>query len=75
MNASRDEPAPEVQGPLFYTVAEAAKLLRVDKATIYRSIRENAFPAVPPPASRRSDTVTMPAPEAWTAACITAGEG
>lgn len=32
--------------PLFYTVREAAGLLRVDPATIYRSIRENAFPAV-----------------------------
>lgn len=30
----------------FYTVAEAAKLLRVDTATIYRAIRENAFPAI-----------------------------
>ena len=32
--------------PIFYTVAEAAELLRVDKATIYRAIREDAFPAV-----------------------------
>lgn len=31
---------------LFFTVAEAAKVLRVDQATIYRSIREDAFPAV-----------------------------
>ena len=31
---------------LFYTVAEAADVLRVDKATIYRAIREDAFPAV-----------------------------
>jgi excisionase family DNA binding protein len=31
---------------LFYTVPEAAKVLRVDVATIYRSIREDAFPAV-----------------------------
>lgn len=30
----------------FYTVAEAARLLRVDPATIYRAIREDAFPAV-----------------------------
>ena len=30
----------------FFTVPEAAKLLRVDVATIYRSIREDAFPAV-----------------------------
>jgi excisionase family DNA binding protein len=32
--------------PVFYTVAEAARLLRVDRATIYRAIREDAFPAV-----------------------------
>jgi excisionase family DNA binding protein len=32
--------------PVFYTVAEAARLLRVDPATIYRAIREDAFPAV-----------------------------
>ena len=32
--------------PIFYTVAEAARLLRVDPATIYRAIREDAFPAV-----------------------------
>ena len=31
---------------LFYTVAEAARLLRVDRATLYRAIREDAFPAV-----------------------------
>src|SRR5689334_19530061 len=32
--------------PTFYTVAEAARVLRVDPATIYRAIREDAFPAV-----------------------------
>ena len=32
--------------PTFYTVAEAAHLLRVDPATIYRAIRADAFPAV-----------------------------
>jgi excisionase family DNA binding protein len=32
--------------PAFYTVAEAARLLRVDPATIYRAIREDAFPAL-----------------------------
>jgi excisionase family DNA binding protein len=31
---------------VFYTVAEAAALLRVDRATLYRAIREDAFPAV-----------------------------
>ena len=32
--------------PAFYTVREAAKLLRVGQATLYRAIREGAFPAV-----------------------------
>ncbi len=32
--------------PSFYTVAETAALLRVDAATIYRAIREDAFPAI-----------------------------
>ncbi|MFC5053558.1 helix-turn-helix domain-containing protein [Saccharothrix xinjiangensis] len=31
---------------MFYTVAEAARIMRVDPATVYRAIRENAFPAV-----------------------------
>ncbi|GLY53587.1 helix-turn-helix domain-containing protein [Lentzea sp. NBRC 102530] len=31
---------------LFYTVAEASRLLRVTPSTIYRSIQEDAFPAV-----------------------------
>jgi excisionase family DNA binding protein len=30
----------------FYTVAETARVLRVDPATIYRAIREDAFPAI-----------------------------
>ncbi|XVV01920.1 helix-turn-helix domain-containing protein [Actinosynnema sp. CA-248983] len=32
--------------PTFYTVPEAARILRVDAATLYRAIREDAFPAV-----------------------------
>ena len=32
--------------PIFYTVAEVARILRVDAATIYRSIRADAFPAI-----------------------------
>lgn len=32
--------------PAFYTVREAAQLLRVGQATLYRAIREGAFPAV-----------------------------
>jgi excisionase family DNA binding protein len=32
--------------PAFYTVPEAARVLRVTPATIYRAIRDNAFPAV-----------------------------
>lgn len=31
---------------IFYTVSEAAAMLRVDPATIYRAIRDDAFPAV-----------------------------
>jgi len=34
------------QGPTFYTVREAAKVLRCDAATLYRAIRDYAFPAV-----------------------------
>ncbi|NKE55377.1 helix-turn-helix domain-containing protein [Lentzea sp. PSKA42] len=41
MTNSAEEPK-----KLFFTVPEAAKLLRVDVATVYRSIREDAFPAV-----------------------------
>ncbi|MCO1658106.1 helix-turn-helix domain-containing protein [Pseudonocardia sp. S2-4] len=32
--------------PSFYTVAEVARLLRVNRATIYRAIAADAFPAV-----------------------------
>jgi hypothetical protein len=32
--------------PAFYTVPEAARILCVDPATLYRAIREDAFPAV-----------------------------
>jgi excisionase family DNA binding protein len=32
--------------PTFYTVPEAARVLRVTPATIYRAIRDDAFPAV-----------------------------
>jgi len=41
---SKDIPATE--RATFYTVAETAALLRVDTATIYRAIREDAFPAI-----------------------------
>lgn len=37
---------PSAQRATFYTVAETAPLLRVDPATIYRAIREDAFPAI-----------------------------
>ncbi len=33
-------------GPIFHTVHEAALILRVDAATIYRAIRAGSFPAV-----------------------------
>lgn len=41
---SNDKPA--VKRTSFYTVAETAALLRVDTATIYRAIRDDAFPAI-----------------------------
>jgi len=37
---------PATKRASFYTVAETAALLRVDPATIYRAIREDAFPAI-----------------------------
>jgi len=37
---------PTAGEPAFYTVREAARLLRVGPATLYRAIREGAFPAV-----------------------------
>jgi excisionase family DNA binding protein len=33
-------------GPAFYTVREAAELLRIGASTLYRIIREGDFPAV-----------------------------
>jgi excisionase family DNA binding protein len=46
--AAIDWTASEVvmQEPIFLTVHEAAEILRVDAATIYRSIRAGSFPAV-----------------------------
>ncbi|WP_312864874.1 helix-turn-helix domain-containing protein [Saccharothrix tamanrassetensis] len=32
--------------PTFYTVPEAARLMRIDPSTLYRAIRDDAFPAV-----------------------------
>lgn len=46
--------------PAFYTVPEAARVLRVTPATIYRAIREDAFPAV------RIRTATSSQPPPWT---------
>ncbi|MTD54078.1 helix-turn-helix domain-containing protein [Amycolatopsis pithecellobii] len=37
---------PDAGRPAFYTVKEAARILRVDAATLYRAIRDDAFPAV-----------------------------
>lgn len=37
---------PNAGSPAFYTVKEAAEILRVNAATIYAAIREDAFPAV-----------------------------
>jgi excisionase family DNA binding protein len=41
-----DRTTKNAPGPAFYTVPEAARILRVTPATIYRAIREDAFPAV-----------------------------
>jgi excisionase family DNA binding protein len=35
-----------MQDPMFHTVHEAAQILRIDAATIYRSIRAGSFPAI-----------------------------
>ncbi len=35
-----------MQEPIFHTVHEAARILRVDAATIYRSNRAGSFPAI-----------------------------
>lgn len=32
--------------PIFYTVREAARIMRCNPSTLYRTIRENSFPAV-----------------------------
>jgi len=37
---------PNTNPPAFYTVREAAQILRVDPATLYRAIRDDAFPAI-----------------------------
>jgi len=37
---------PHDTAPTFYTVPEAARILRVDPATVYRAIRAGQFPAV-----------------------------
>jgi hypothetical protein len=36
-----------MQEPVFHTVYEAARILRVDAATIYRSIRAGIIPGYP----------------------------
>ena len=36
----------DADAPTFYTVREAAKVLRCDPATLYRAIRDESFPAV-----------------------------
>lgn len=44
--ASMSTAIPNAGPSAFYTVREAARILRVDPATLYRAIREDAFPAV-----------------------------
>ena len=62
-------------------VVTASRTLRqpaVFGSTVTSSSRisdQNASPVLPPAASRRSDTVTMLAPEARIAPCMIAGDG
>ena len=64
-----------------FAVVTASRTLRqpaVFGSTVTSSSRisdQNASPVLPPAASRRSDTVTISAPEARIAACMIAGEG
>ena len=39
-------PTGDVDRPTFYTVREAARIMRCNPSTLYRAIREGAFPAV-----------------------------
>jgi len=39
-------PTESVELPTFYTVREAARIMRCNPSTLYRAIREDAFPAV-----------------------------
>jgi excisionase family DNA binding protein len=41
-----DSNTKNTERPAFYTVPETARVLRVTPATIYRAIRDDAFPAV-----------------------------
>lgn len=38
--------AENVARPTFYTVREAARVLRCNPSTLYRAIREDSFPAI-----------------------------
>jgi excisionase family DNA binding protein len=38
--------APELRDKAFFTVKEAAEILRINPSTLYASLREDAFPAV-----------------------------
>lgn len=40
------ETSAENTRPTFYTVREAAQIMRCNPSTLYRAIREGAFPAV-----------------------------
>jgi excisionase family DNA binding protein len=56
---------------LFYTVREAAEVLRVGPMTIYRAIGENAFPAVK---IRSRYVIPAKAVEAMAAAAAESGQ-
>jgi len=44
--ATSEDVATPAPAPRFYNVAEAAKLVRTSKVTLYRAIREGGFPAM-----------------------------
>lgn len=38
--------APRNDGPVFYTAAETAEIVRLDESTLYRHLRRGTFPGV-----------------------------
>lgn len=57
--------------PTFYTVTEAARIMRCNRSTLYRAIREGAFPAV---RVRTRYVVPVVAVDQLAADAVTSGE-